>query len=129
VTAIYPAAKVALLSGELDFTADTIAAVMVDGYTYNSTHTSRTNLTVFEVGDPEILDPAVTATGTVTVEPFTFAAPPAGHVIDAVVIYVDAGESPDLLIAHIDRSVGALPMAVNTNDGDVTFTFSPLLKL
>jgi hypothetical protein len=129
VTAIYPAAKAALLRAEVNFMVDAVAAVMVDGYTYNAAHTSLTDVLAFQIGDPELLDLAVTASGTVTVDPFTFTTPPAGHVVDALVIYVDTGITPDLLIAHIDRSVGALPMAVNTNDGDVTFTFSPLLKL
>lgn len=114
---LYPKGKEKILSAAINFSADTIKAVLVpSGYVYSAAHEFLTSLGGV-LGTAQALTSKTVTGGAFDASDPTFAALAAGATVKAVVLYKDtgvAGSSP--LLAYIDNVTG-FPMA--TNGGDV----------
>lgn len=122
---VYPAALDAFLSGALDITTAALRAQLIgSGYTYSATHTSTADL-ADTIASPVAVTGAAVSGGVVTIDPITFPAVPTGDTIAGVVVYQLAG----LLVCHIDEGADTVPMAIATDDGDITMTFARLFKI
>lgn len=131
MSAVYPSAVDAFLTATIDVTTAVVKAQLVEGYTYSAAHD-----TLADVGAGTRVDAAVTLTtvavsgGAVTADPVTFPIVITGHTIDGVVLYVDSGAGEaNLLVAHIDHRADTVPLGITTNDGDITLTWTRLLKI
>lgn len=89
-SAIYPSAKQAFLSGDIDLTADTIRAVLIDTgtYTYSAAHDNYDDLSGV-VGTESGAFASKTVTGGVfDATDITFTAV-TGNTVEAIVIFKD----------------------------------------
>lgn len=117
---VYPSAVTAALTGDLDVLTDSIKAELLEGYTYSDAHETIGDIpggTRFGyVADLTVLS---VDEGTVNVADFTFASVESGHTVNALVIYVTGSW---LLTLH-DRRGDTTALALETNDGDIAFSF------
>lgn len=88
--AIYPSAKEAFISGAtIDLDTDDIYVSLVDGYTYDSTDATGTDMstgTWIQVGDNALASKTVTD-GVFDAADLTFTAVPAGSAIEALIVH------------------------------------------
>lgn len=129
MNAVYPAAVDAFLGGDIAVDANLIKAQLVEGYTYDSTHTTIADLSGTTLDSPVTLTGITIADGGVSCDPVTFTAVTDGHTVDGVVIYQDLDGPTSRLIAYIDRRADTVALAIDTNGGDITLTWTKLLKL
>jgi hypothetical protein len=129
VSAVYPSARTAFLSGDIALLVDTVKIQLVGAYTYDAGHQWLTDLTD-PIDSPAIVTVADIDAGIVTVNPVTFPAVTDNADITALVAYRDSGNpATSHLLCHIDRRADTMPVAVEGTGGDLTFTFDHLLKL
>jgi len=121
--AIYNKAKEAMLSGTLNFTADTLKIVLItDAYVFSQAHQYYSDIGANHIGTDQTLVSKTVTSGVFDAGDVVFAAVTAGSDINAVAIYKDtgvAGSSP--LICYLDTVASGLP--VTSNGGDITVTF------
>ena len=118
--ALYGLGKEKILSGAINFVADTIKVALVKNtYPQNlSTDEWYTAISAYVVGTPQTLGSKTVALGVFDAGDATYTAVTAGDTLEAVVIYKDTGTAgTSALIAYIDTITG-FPLA--TNGGDIT---------
>lgn len=129
-SAIYPKAKEAFLSGDIDLTSDTIRAVLVDTgtYTYNSAHDFYNDLSGVVGSESGAFGSKSVTNGVFDAADITFTAV-TGNSAEAIVIFQDTGNaSTDALIAYIDSATG-LPVTPNGGDINITWHSSGIFSL
>lgn len=117
---IYPAARDALLRGDIDFDFDTFrATTTAEPYDPTDVHVTDVTTTAFAV------DLAISgvADGQVSAEAVTFPTLTGPTVVALVVFQVPS----NLLIAYISRRIDAVPISVMPDGGAVTFEFPDYL--
>jgi hypothetical protein len=122
--AIYPSAKEAFLSGDLDLVNGTVRAVLVDTgvYTYNAAHEDYADLSGVVGTESDALSSKTVADGVFDAADVTFSSV-TGNTVEAIVLFLDTGTPEnDLLIAYIDTASSGLP--ATPNGGDITITWS-----
>lgn len=117
--ALYDSGRNAFLTGDIDWVADTIKAVLVDtaDYTVNlSTHDFLDDVAVGgRVATGTLASKTATA-GVADAADLTFSTV-TGDVSEALIIYKDSGvEGTSQLIAYIDTATG---LPVTPNGGDI----------
>lgn len=118
--ALYSKGKQKILSGDIDFSTDSILAALVKNtYSVNlSTHEFLTDISAYVLNSAQTLSSKSVTNGVFDAADITYTAVTAGDTALAVVLYKDtgvAGTSP--LLAYIDTITG-FPLA--TNGGDIT---------
>jgi hypothetical protein len=121
--ALYDAGREAFLNGDIDWTNDTIRAVLVDTGTYTvnlSTHNAYDDLSGIVGSESPAFSSKTTTAGVADAADITFTAV-SGSTAEAIVIFKDTGTaSTDTLIAYIDTASG-LPVTPNGGDIDVAW--------
>lgn len=118
--ALYSKGKQKILSGDIDFSTDSILAALVKNtYSVNlSTHEFLTDISTYVLNSAQTLSSKSVTNGVFDAADITYTAVTAGDTALAVVLYKNtgvAGTSP--LLAYIDTITG-FPLA--TNGGDIT---------
>lgn len=119
---LYPLGAQKMLSGQINFDADPIKAVLVsDGYTFSAAHEFLSDVGAL-VGSPQTLTGKTTTGGVFDAEDLAFGAIPPGSTAKALVLFLDTGNpSTSPVIVHDDEITG-FPFA--TNGGDVNIPWS-----
>lgn len=128
---VYPEAVDAFLVGDVDVVADTIKAMLVDAtYAYSDTHEFLASVpAASRVGTAVTLTGKSVAAGVFIAGDITFVAVPAGDTATGVIVYQDSGvEATSRLLVHFDAKADSVPLAVETNGGDINFGW-PLTKI
>lgn len=105
---LYPLAKQAFLSGEIDLADDTIKAALIDTgvYTYSAAHDDFwTDVSAGMVGDPVTLGTKSVSNGVFDAADCTFSAV-SGNTVEAIVIFKEASPAAAQPIAYIDTATG-----------------------
>lgn len=122
--ALYGLARESFLNGEIDWTDDTIRAVLIDTDTYTvqiDTHQFYDDLSGVVGSESGAFANKTTTLGTADADDITFSSV-SGDSVEAIVIFQDTGTaSTDRLIAYIDTVSSGLP--VTPNGGDITVTW------
>ena len=118
--ALYAKGKEKILSGTIDFPANTLKVALVKNtYPQNlATDEFYSDISAYVLGTPQTLSAKSVTAGVFDAGDATYTAVTAGDTSEGVVIYKDtgvAGTSP--LLAYIDTITG-FPLA--TNGGDIT---------
>lgn len=117
--ALYPKAREAFLNGDIDWTADTIKAVLVDtgSYTYSTAHDFLDDVpSGARVATSSALASKTSTDGVADAADLVLAAV-TGSTVEALVLFVDTGvEATSRLIAYIDTATG---LPVTPNGGNV----------
>jgi hypothetical protein len=124
VNAVYPSALAAFLSGQIDYTANTVRVLGVrDTYDYDAAHSTLADLPGgSRIASVALTSKAVTA-GAATAGPAVLAAG-TGDVLSALVIYQDTGtEATSRLIAHLGQRADSTPISVITNASPLAITW------
>lgn len=125
MNAVYPSIIDACMIGTVDISTD-LTCTMVDGYVYSSTHAVLGDITgAFDTPQAVTVDSVTDGELWINGD-ITFPSVATGNTVTGLVFYI-AG--PDLLVCSIDRRADTVPLSVDTNDGDITFTFQRLLRL
>lgn len=122
-SAIYPKFKEALLQGDYDLSTAVVRAVLVDTgtYTYSAAHDFYNDLSGVVGTESGAFASKTFTNGTFDAADITFTAV-TGNTAEAIVLFVDTGNTAtDALIAFLDSATG-LPVA--PNGGDITVTWS-----
>jgi hypothetical protein len=127
VRVLYPTGKQALLRGQIDLETDTIKAQLVGGYTYDAAHNDTSDLTGL-VGSPVIVDVTDTTGGTALCADLVYNNL-SGADVTGIAFYKDNTPAPGTLLTYCDQRADTVPINVEPNGGDVTFTFDFLLKI
>jgi hypothetical protein len=130
--AIYPSARTALLTGQINMLTDTVMLVPLDStYTYDETDRHLNDVTTTPVATAQIVSVIDVTDGEVHVQPITFPGVADGTTITGLVAYIDAGTpavSP--LLGFTNRRGDTVTLSVPGTGGDITFTFDDyLLKI
>lgn len=103
-----------------------VTAVMVDAtYAFDQTDTVLGDIAGI-VGTAETCTVAGIANATLTIDPVAFVGVDEGHTIVGLVFYL-AGNGQ--LLCHVDSRADYTPITIETNGGDLLFSFDRLLKL
>lgn len=128
--AMYTAGRNGLVDNTINWTTDTIHAVMVtSSYTFSAAHATMENAnvpTAARVGSSSALTSTTKTGSALDAADLTFSSVSAGSTVDAVVIfkYVTSETSASSIpIAYIDTAGGS-PISVATNGGDITFSWN-----
>ena len=123
--AIYPKAKEAFLSADIDMTANTIKIALVDlgAYTYNAAHEFHSSLAGIPTNGTVTVGTNKTVTnGVFDADDITFTAVPVGNTLEALVLFKDTGDpATSPLLVFIDNVTSGLP--VTPNGGNISVTF------
>lgn len=123
----YSAGKQALLQGDLGFDSDTLKAVLVTGYVFDDTDDVIADVAPTVVGDAVTVTGVSLAGGIVTCDPVVFEGVTGEAHVSGFVLYAQSGGT---LIAYCDTALDTVPLDVEPNGGDLTFTFpNYLVKL
>jgi hypothetical protein len=119
--ALYGKGRDKFLNGDIDWTADTIKALLVDTANYTvsiDTHEFLSDIAAgARIGTATALASKSSALGVADANDTTFSSV-SGATVEAIVLYRDSGtEGTSALIAYIDTATG-LPFT--PNGGDVT---------
>lgn len=128
MSAVYPLAIdmaiSALIGGQTAL--GPIKAVMVDAtFTYDPIDTLLTDITGV-IGTAVTVNVAGINDGALSVSPFSFTGVPEGDTVRGVVFYLNANHQ---LLCHVDHRADTTPINVDTDGGNITFTFDRLLRL
>jgi hypothetical protein len=127
VRVLYPTGKQALLRGQIDLETDTIKAQLVGGYTYDGAHNDTSDLTGL-VGTAVIVDVTDTTGGVALCADVVYS-DLTGADVTGIVFYKDNAPDPGTLLTFTDQRADTVPINVEPNGADVTFTFDFLLKI
>lgn len=131
MSAIYTAARTAMLAGDIDFDADPIRLALAGpGFTFDDTDVHVADVTgLLPIAHGTVVVNDITG-GRVLVGDVTFANVGGTDHIRALVAYVDAGlAATSPVICAIDVRADTVPLDVTPNGGDLTFTFNYLVKI
>lgn len=126
-SALYPSFKQLLLGGDVDLTAATVRALLVDTgtYTFSSAHDFRDDVTGV-VGNPSAALANKTITSGVFDADNTSVTSVTGNSIEAVILYVDNGSAAtDSLICFLD----GLNLTPNGNNVNINWNASGIFAL
>jgi hypothetical protein len=127
MSAVYPSAKDAFLRGQIDLLVDTIKVIMLGDSPYDPTDAFVSDLTE-TIGSAIQVAVASVANGIAIANDITFTSVAAGAIVKGLAVYRDAGTAESSgLIAHLDRRADSTPIAIETNGGDISFTFTNYL--
>lgn len=123
--ALYGLGRQAFLDGDIDWSADTIKAILVDTAAYTVAIDTHDNLDDVaggaRIGTAVTLASKTSTLGVADAADISFTSLVAAPTIEALIIYKDTGvESTSKLIAYIDTATG-LPVAAGATQVDVTF--------
>lgn len=123
--ALYGLGRQAFLDGDIDWSADTIKAILVDTAAYTVAIDTHDNLDDVaagaRIGTAVTLASKTSTLGVADAADVSFTSLVAAPTIEALIIYKDTGvESTSKLIAYIDTATG-LPVAAGATQVDVTF--------
>lgn len=102
------------------------ATLVGEGFVFDPNHDTLSDITAHLVGSSIAVSVDTIDNGTLHVDPVTFVAVGPGDAVVGVVFYLTDG---DRLVCHIDRRADTVPINVDTDGGDLVFTFDRLLKL
>jgi len=121
--ALYNKARQRFLEGGINWTTDTVKAVLVDtgNYTFANTHEFFSSVPVgARVGAIQTLANKASTDGAADADDLVFPSV-AGASIEAIILYKDTGtEATSPLIAYIDTASG-LPVTPNSGDINVVW--------
>lgn len=119
---LYPKGAEKMLSGSINWNADTIkVGIVSDGYTYSTAHEFLTSAGTL-IGTPQTLGSKSVTGGVFDAADPDFGAIAAGSTAKAIVLYKDTGSTATSpLLAYIDDLTG-FPFA--TNGGSVSIPWS-----
>ena len=120
---VYPKAKEAFLSADIDLTTGVIRAVLVDTgvYTYNAAHVDYADLSGVVGTESDALADKTVTNGVFDADDATFTSV-TGANAEALILFQDTGDaSTSRLIAFIDSATG---LPILPNGGDITVAFS-----
>lgn len=127
MTAVYPKALAAFLSGAVDCTTDTIRALLVnDSYTYDSGDEFLDDVpSGARIDTPQTLGSKTVTGGLFAAASSTFPDVPAGDTATGVVVYADIGgtDSTRRLLAYMNRRADTLPISIDTDGGDIVIAW------
>lgn len=115
---VYPKAKEAFLSGDIDLLADTIKAVLIDtnDVAYSAAHDFLSDVSAAVVGSAVTLSNKSVTNGVFDADDVAFATV-SGDQAEAIVIYKDTGSAgTSNLIAFVDSGTG---LPVTPNGGNI----------
>lgn len=119
---LYPLGAQKMLSGQINFDADPIKAVLVsDGYTFSAAHEFLSDVGAL-VGSPQTLTGKTTTGGVFDAEDLAFGAIPPGSTAKALVVFLDTGNPSTSPVIICDDEITGFPFA--TNGGDVNIPWS-----
>lgn len=123
--ALYGKGREAFANGGINWTADTIKAILVDTALYTvaiDTHQYLSDVAAgARVGSAVALATPTNTLGVCDAADISFTGLTSAPTIEALVLYKDTGvESTSALIAYIDTATG-LPVAANATQVDVTW--------
>lgn len=121
--ALYPKFKEGLLGADIDLTALTIKAALIDtaDYTFNAAHDFWNDAIAGVVGVPQTIGSKTITNGVFDGADVTFSAV-TGDPCEAIIIFADTGDpATSPLIAYIDTGVTNLP--VTPNGGDISIAW------
>lgn len=123
--AIYPAAKTAFLTGQLDWLSDPIVCVLVGtaGYTYSANHVSLADVPIASrIAVSGTLTHPTVALGVVDADDTSFGTV-SGDTVSAVILCKNTGtDIASPLIAYMDQALTGLPLTPNGTP--ITITWS-----
>lgn len=123
---LYPAGKSALLRGEMNLLTDTFKAQLA-GYTFDPTHATAADIGG-AVGEPALVVVTDVADGAAFADDVTFLAVGGTDEVTAVIVYLDTGDpTTSTLLTCINRRADAVPLAIEPDDGDLSFSFPDYL--
>lgn len=128
---LYPSGREAFLTGAVDWTTDTIKAVLVDtdDYTYDDAHDNLDDVAAgARVSTATLANTATDGAGVADADDVTFSSV-SGDEAEALILYVDSGlESTSTLIAYIDTATG-LPITPTGADLVVAWNAQGIFRL
>lgn len=122
----YPLGLDEFLDGEINYLTDTIKIQMVDAsYVYSAAHNALDDVAASSrIGDPVTVTGKSRGFGQAYSDDVVFENVPGGDTVAALVVYQHhASEAAARLIAYIDTFGDSTPIDIDTNDGDLTFTW------
>lgn len=128
MSAVYPLAVDTAISAMISGSAalGPLKAVMVDGtFIFDPVDTVLADITG-TVGTAVTVNVAGIEGGVLRVDPFSFIGVPEGDTVRGLVFYLNANH---LLLCHVNYRADTTPVSVDTDGGNITFTFDRLLKL
>lgn len=120
----YAKGKEKILSGAVNYPADTIKVALVKN-TYPQDLANDeffTSISAYVVGTPQTLATKTVAAGVFDADDAVFLAIPAGSTLEGVVIYKDTGVAGTSPLLHYIDDITGFPLA--TNGGDITIAWS-----
>lgn len=119
---LYDLGRQAFLDGDIDWSADTIKAALVDTgtYTFSQSHQYYSSVSSAVVGTPATLASKTSTSGVADAADVTYSAV-SGSTVEALVLYKDTGNAATSpLIAYIDTATG---LPVTPNGGDISIAW------
>jgi hypothetical protein len=130
VSAVYPICKEALLAGDINFETDSIMVVLVGAPFVFLPDDAVIGDVDGVIDDPRPVAVLSIADGVVEVGDVTFPdIAGATHVTGLVAYHNNVLPADRILLCHIDRRADTVPIDVTPNGGDLTFSFTYLMKL
>lgn len=127
----YSAGRSALLAGDIDFDADTIALALVGpDYVFDDTQTHLSEVAGL-LAVPHVIASVTTINaGRVLVADVVFPNIGGATHVTGLVVYRNSGD-PDtsVLIAAVTTRADTVPLDIAPNGGDITFSFNYLVKV
>lgn len=114
---LYPKGKEKILSGGINYAADTLRAVLVsNAYAYSTNHEFLSDLGANVLGEAKDLTSKTVTSGVFDADDLTFAALVAGSTVKAIVIYKDTGVAGTSPLLHYLDTVTGLPLVTTGAD-------------
>ena len=119
----YPLGAQKILGGAINFSTDTIKAVLVTGgYTFSDSHEFFSQVSGLVLGAPVTLANKSIAGGVFDADDAPFGAIAGGNIAQAILLYKDTGSpASSPLICYLDEVTG---FPFTTNGSDVNATWS-----
>ena len=115
----YPLGAQKILSGAINFTADTIKAALVsDGYTFSAAHEFLSSISTNVVGTAQTLTNKTVDGGVLDADDTAFGAAAPGSTVRYLVLYKDTGNASTSPVLIYFDDVPGFPFL--TNGADVT---------
>lgn len=131
MSAIYTAARTAILKADVDFDVDTIKIALAgETFVFDDTHVHLADITGLLPATPVIVGVNAVEGGRVLVDDVTFDAVGGTDHVRALVAYHDSGTpATSPLLCAIDGRADTVPLDIVPNGGDLTFSFNYLVKI
>lgn len=131
MSAMYTAARTALLTGDLAFDTDTFAMALAGpAFTFDDTDVMLADVTGLLPVAPQTIAVTNVTNARVFIADVTFADVGGATHVEALVAYRDTGDSAtSAVLCAIDSRADTVPLDITPNGGDLTFTFNYLVKI